>query len=135
MSTFRIEALRESADDGPVTMLNLVKYRPRSLDGDGSGREAYQRYTAKARDYVEARGGRVLWAGVVGEAALQEGLTDEEVDWDWALLVYYPSRAAFVDMVTSPEYLAANEHRTNGVAKHAILASKTLLLESMPSGP
>lgn len=132
MSTFHIERLERSADAGPVTMLNLVKYRSASLDGDGSGREAYQRYTEKAQRYVEARGGRVLWAGVVGEAALQEGLTDEEVDWDWALLVYYPSRAAFIDMVTSPEYLDANTHRTNGLAKHAILASKTLLLEPMP---
>ncbi len=132
MSTFNIEQLRKSDDAGPVTMLNLVKYRDRSLDGDGSGREAYQRYTQRAQDYVESRGGRVLWAGVVAEAALQDGLTDDEVDWDWALLVYYPDRSAFLDMVTSPEYLAANEHRTNGLSKHAILASRTLLLESMP---
>ena len=132
MSTFNIEQLRKSDDAGPVTMLNLVKYRDRSLDGDGSGRDAYQRYTQRAQDYVRSRGGRVLWAGVVAEAALQDGLTDDEVDWDWALLVYYPDRAAFLGMVTSPEYLAANEHRTNGLSKHAILASRTLLLESMP---
>ena len=131
MSTFNIEQLQKSDDAGPVTMLNLVKYRDRSLDGEGSGREAYQRYTQRAQDFVESRGGRVLWAGVVAEAALQDGLTGDEVDWDWALLVYYPDRSAFIDMVTSPEYLAANEHRSNGIAKHAILASRTLLLESM----
>ena len=132
MSTFNIEQLRKSDDAGPVTMLNLVKYRDRSLDGDGSGREAYQRYTQRAQDYVESRGGRVLWAGVVAEAALQDGLTDDDVDWDWALLVYYPDRAAFLDMVTSPDYLAANEHRKNGLAKHAILATRTLLLKTPP---
>ena len=132
MSTFNIDKVQKSDDNGPVTMLNLVKYRDRSLDGDGSGREAYQRYTEKAQEYVESRGGRVLWAGVVAEAALQDGLTDDEVDWDWALLVYYPDRAAFLDMVTSPDYLAANEHRTNGLAKHAILASRTLLLDPFP---
>lgn len=133
MSTFNIEQLQQSTDDGPVTMLNLVKYRDRSLAGDGSGRQAYERYARKAQGYVESRGGRVLWAGVVGEAALQDGLGDHEVDWDWALLVYYPNRAAFIDMVTSPDYLAANEHRRNGVAKHAILASRTILLEPQPS--
>ena len=69
----------------------------------------------------------------MAEAALQDGMTDDEVDWDWALLVWYPDRAAFLDMVTSPDYLAANEHRLNGLAKHAILASRTLLLESAPS--
>ena len=132
MSTFNLDELRKSDDDGPVTMLNLVKYRESAADGQGSGRDAYQRYTRKAGEYVEARGGRVLWAGVLAEAALQDGLADDEVDWDWALLVYYPNRAAFLDMVTSSEYLAANEHRRNGLAKHAILASKTLLLESEP---
>ncbi len=133
MSTFKIDQLEASSDDGPVTMLNLVKYRDRSLDGAGTGREAYQRYTQRAQHHVESRGGRVLWAGVVGEAALQEGMTDDEVDWDWALLVYYPNRAAFVDMVTNSDYLAANEHRMSGLSKHAILASRTLLLEPMPS--
>jgi uncharacterized protein (DUF1330 family) len=130
MSTFRLEDLEASEDDGPVTMLNLVKYRDASLDGDGTGRDAYQRYTSKAGGYVERVGGKVLWAGVMAEAALDEGGND--TDWDWGLLVWYPSRRAFIDMVTSEDYLAANEHRRNGCAKHVILASKTLLLEPPP---
>ncbi len=133
MTTFELDALRESTDEGPVTMLNLVKYRDQSSDGDGTGREAYTRYTSVAQRLVESRGGKLLWAGVMGEAALNEG--DADVDWDWGLLVYYPNRAAFIDMVTSPEYLAANEHRRSGVAKHMILSSKTLLLEALPGGP
>ncbi len=133
MSTFKLDALREATDEGPVTMLNLVKYRDQSSDGDGTGREAYTPYTSLAQELVESRGGKVLWAGVIGEAALSEG--DGDVDWDWGLLVYYPNRAAFIDMVTSPEYLAANEHRRSGVAKHMILSSKTLLLEALPGGP
>jgi uncharacterized protein (DUF1330 family) len=131
MSTFELEALRESTDDGPVTMLNLVKYRDQSADGDGSGRDAYQRYAARAQGYVESRGGKVLWAGLMAEAALNEG--DTNVDWDWGLLVYYPSRAAFIDMVTSADYLDANQHRLSGTEKHLILASKTLLFEPPPA--
>ena len=130
MTTFELDALRESTDEGPVTMLNLVKYRDQSSDGDGTGREAYTRYTSLAQRLVESRGGKLLWAGVMGEAALNEG--DGDVDWDWGLLVYYPNRAAFIDMVTSPEYLAANEHRRSGVEKHIILSSKTLMLEPPP---
>ncbi len=80
------------------------------------------------RGLGESHGGKVLWAGVAGEAALDEG----DVDWDWGLLAYYPNRAAFIDMVTSPEYLAANEDRRSGVEKHIILSSKTLLLEPAP---
>ena len=129
MSSFNVDVLSQSNDEGPVTMINLIKYRAQSLDGNGTGRQAYARYTGPVQKLVETRGGKVLWAGPVAEAALHEG---GDADWDWALLVYYPSRAAFIDMVTSAEFLAANEHRLNGVEKHIILASRTLLLESVP---
>ena len=101
-------------------MINLIKYREQLLDGNGTGREAYARYTRPAQKLVEDRGGKVLWAGPVAEAALHEG---GDVDWDWAILVYYPRRAAFIDMVESKEFLDANEHRRNGVEKHVIMAS------------
>jgi hypothetical protein len=51
---------------------------------------------------------------------------------DAALLVDDPSRGAFIDMVTSSEYLRANRDRLNGTEKHVILASKTLLSASFP---
>jgi hypothetical protein len=35
-------------------------------------------------------------------------------------------------MVESKEFLEANEHRRNGVEKHVIMASRTLLLEDLP---
>ena len=129
MSPFEIDALRRHPDEGPVTMLNLLKFRERSLDGDGTGRDAYDRYARVAQGLVEARGGRVVWAGQVEQPALHEG---EDVAWDAALLVHYPSRAAFLEMVTSPEYLDANVDRTNGLEKHVILASRTLLSSPFP---
>ena len=129
MSTFELEALRRLPDEGPVAMLNLLKFRERSLDGDGSGRDAYDRYGRVARGLVEARGGRIVWVGTVEAAALAEGA---DAEWDAALLVHYPSRGAFLDMVTSAEYLAANVHRSNGLVRHVILATTTRLAEAMP---
>lgn len=129
MSTFELDALRDHPGEGPVTMLNLLKFRERSLDGNGTGRDAYGRYAAVAQRLVEDRGGRVIWAGIIEHPALQEG---GDAEWDVALLVYYPSRAAFMDMVTSPEYLKANRDRQNGAEKHVILASKTLLAAPFP---
>jgi hypothetical protein len=57
-----VEQLHESAvealdQDGPVTMLNLMKFRPHSLDGDGSGWDAYGRYMEIALGLVKAREG------------------------------------------------------------------------------
>ena len=43
--------------------------------------------------------------------------------WDHVVLVWYPSRRAFLDMVTSAAYAEANVHRENGVADHVILAT------------
>ena len=129
MSALEIDALRRHPDDGPVTMLNLLKFRERSLDGDGTGRDAYDRYARVAQGLVEARGGRVVWAGLVEQVALHEG---GDAAWDVVLLVHYPSRASFVDMVTSPGYLAANVDRTNELAKHVVLASTTLLSHPLP---
>ncbi len=45
MRTFNVDLFHQSSDDGPVTMINPIKYRSPSLDGDGTGREAYARYT------------------------------------------------------------------------------------------
>ena len=130
MSRFEIEALRQDADPGPVTMLNLVKFRDKAADGKGSGRKAYSRYVKAAEKLVRGRGGAILWAGIIDGVALSD---ETDTDWDWGLLVYYPSREAFLEMVTSEEYAEANRHRENGVEKHIILASSTVRLEPIPS--
>ena len=108
-------------DRGPVVMLNLVRFRERSLDGQGSGRDAYDRYSRAVIGLIKARGGTVLWAGEVEGVAL--GVPDAH-RWDYAVLVQYPSRAAFIDMMTSADYAAANRHRDNGLADHLILATR-----------
>jgi len=114
-----IERLQALPDDGPVTMLNLMRFRERSLDGNGSGWEAYLRYSALAIKLIKARGGTIVWTGQAEAVAL--GMPDAH-RWDYVALVRYPSRATFLDMMTSPQYAAANVERENGCADHAILA-------------
>jgi uncharacterized protein (DUF1330 family) len=122
VADLRLDVLRELKDDAPVAMLNLVRLRPESADGNGSGWAAYLRYSALVTPMIKARGGTILWAGdaetvVVGDPSGNV--------WDFAVLVQYPSRAAFIDMMTSPDYeMLANPHRTNGVADHVIIATR-----------
>ena len=130
MPPFELEALKNHPDRGPVCMVNLVKFREKSLDGDGSGRAAYNRYARVVGPMVEALGGVVVWMGSVDHLALHEG---GDVDWDVVQLVYYPSRDAFIDMVTNAEYLEANKHRTNGTEKHVIFATSTMISNPFPS--
>jgi hypothetical protein len=52
-----LSALDQAA---PVVMLNLMRFRERSLDGDGSGWDAYLRYSAQTVPMIKARGGTLL---------------------------------------------------------------------------
>lgn len=116
--------IRALNDDGPVTMLNLVKLRDRSTDGNGSGWDAYLRYSAATMPMIKARGGTVLWSGRADAVALGD---PAQGDWDFVVLVRYPSRSAFLDMMTSAEYeTVANPERLNGASSHVILATTEL---------
>ena len=116
-----IEALSALPDDAAVVMLNLMRFRDRSLDGNGSGWDAYLRYSALTVPMIKARGGTLLWTGKAKMVAL--GPQDGN-QWDYVALVYYPSVAAFVDMMTSADYENLSDpHRRNGCAEHVIIAT------------
>jgi uncharacterized protein (DUF1330 family) len=114
-----IEALSALPDDVPVVMLNLMRFHEKSSDGNGSGWDAYLRYSALAIKLIKARGGTITWTGTAEVVAL--GVAEDN-RWDYVALVRYPSRAAFIDMMTSPEYARANVERDNGCAAHTIIA-------------
>ena len=115
------QALKSLPDDGPVTMLNLMRFRERSLDGNGSGWDAYLRYSALTIKLIKACGGTITWTGNAETVALGE---PDRHRWDYVALVRYPSRAAFLGMMKSPQYAVANIERENGCADHAIVAMR-----------
>ena len=113
------DALEALPDDGPVTMLNLMHFRDRSRDGKGSGWDAYLRYSALSIKLIKSVGGTIVWTGEAQAVALG---VPEAHRWDYVALVRYPSRAAFLEMMKSPDYLVANVERENGCVDHAIIA-------------
>jgi len=116
-------------DVGPVVMINLVRFREHSLDGDGSGWDAYSRYSKADMPLLKKVGGVILWAAKIEGVALGD---IGEGRWDWAVLVHYPSRAAFLEMMTSESYQQINRDRENGVEDHIILASEQTYSKFMP---
>jgi uncharacterized protein (DUF1330 family) len=114
----QLDQLTNDERSGPVVMLNLVQFHPEATDGHGTGHEAYLRYSQGFIPLLKRSGGTVLWAGDVTGVAIGD---DEGDAWDYAVLVQYPSREAFVATITSPEYAAINSHRLAGLAKHVIL--------------
>lgn len=113
------DALRALPDDAPVVMLNLMRFRDASLDGNGTGWDAYLRYSRLSIKLIKAQGGTIIWTGDAEAVALG---VPERHRWDYVALVRYPSRAAFLAMMRSPEYAQANVERENGCADHAIVA-------------
>src|SRR5215468_6275670 len=116
-----VRGLEALGRDQPVVMVNLMRFRERSLDGDGSGWDAYLRYSAITVPMIKARGGTLLWTGKAKAIALGP---HQGNGWDFVALVYYPSVAAFLDMMTSEAYeREADPHRVNGCAEHVIIAT------------
>lgn len=114
------ELVTSLADTGPVVMLNLMRFRAQASDGSGSGWDAYLRYSGLTMPLIKARGGTIIWAGTCEGVALGDANGPR---WDYAALVTYPSRAAFLDMMTAPEYAVANVHREAACEEHLILAT------------
>src|SRR4051794_12990060 len=111
-SPAQLAALAADERGGPVVMLNLVQYAP------GGGKDEYLAYSRGFVPLLKQLGGTILWAGDVTGVAIGD---DEADAWDYAVLVQYPDRQAFVDVMTSDAYAAINPHRLAGLAKHVIL--------------
>lgn len=122
----RLQDLLTGGDaDLPIVMINLLRYRERAEYPEGfdatpcSGREAYQRYGERARPRVAAVGGRLVWMG----AATATLIGPAEERWDDAILVEYPSKKAFVQMATDPDYVAIAVHRTAALADSRLICT------------
>ncbi len=118
----------EANDESPVVMINLLRYRHRAEYPQASdetpctGEEGYQRYAARVLPMLGEVGAKVLWRGSVKHVVI--GPAGEE--WDEALLVQYPSRRAFLTMVSRPDYLRAAVHRSAALTDSRLMATATV---------
>jgi uncharacterized protein (DUF1330 family) len=90
--------------DQPVTMLNLLRFVP-------GGEESYADYLRHFRPFAERVGATVLYYGLGATPLVAEA----GEDWDAVLLVAYPSRRAFSDMVRDPAYQTGTQLRTKSL--------------------
>jgi uncharacterized protein (DUF1330 family) len=86
------EFSERSGEEAPVVMLNLLAFK------DQGGRERYEEYGAAVAPLLARVGGRIVFLGPSSPPLLGEER------WDLAVLVEYPTRQAFLEMVGSPEY-------------------------------
>ena len=103
-------AFSNRSGDGPVYMLNLLEFRP------GGGAERYAEYGEAVAPLLARAGGKPIFAGRPAESLIGEG------DWDLMVLVSYPTRQAFLDMVASTEYQAIEHLRTEALVRSELRA-------------
>ena len=102
---------------GPVTMLNLLRFRdwadysrfPEAAPPHRiSGSDAYDRYMAHTMPFLTAAGGSVSFLGLGGHSLV--GPPEER--WDLVMAVRQTSVQDFLAFATNEAYLAGLCHRT-----------------------
>lgn len=120
------KAFFSGEEDGPMCMVNLLKFKEKATYADGSepdlsGRDAYLRYGMGVQACLAAVGGTARFTGFVTDLMLG----DVEELWDMVAIAEYPSRAAMLQMVQSPEYQAITKHRDAGLAGQLNIRTKS----------
>ena len=111
-------AFAMDADGGPVVMINLLKFRDESADGNGTGAEAYARYAQLAAPLVERHGGHVVFSG----EAREHLIGDTDYDWDRVLLVSWPKKQNLLDLSSDEDYEKIAHHRKNALERTMLIA-------------
>jgi len=113
----RIEEMMQPGPDGPIYMVNLLKFKDKAEYEDGretdlTGFEAYQLYGRAVSRIIQDYGGEIQFAADVTFLSLGQV---EEL-WDEIAIAKYPNRGALLAMSSSQEWQEAAVHRTAGLA-------------------
>ena len=117
-------------DDGPIWMVNLMRYRDHAVYADGretdlSGREADDRYAPFGPF-------RTVGAELVFLADVEEQLLGEDQEWDRVAVVRYPTRQSFLAMQDLPEYVELHAHKDAGMASTFVIGCRPVELPELP---
>ena len=116
-SSERIKEMMEPGPEGPIYMINLLKFKEHAEYEDGrdtqlTGYEAYQIYGKGVAQLLPKYGGEVFFMGDVTFLSLGQV---EEL-WDEVAIAKYPDRGSLVQMTSSEEWQALAVHRAAGLA-------------------
>lgn len=135
MTDAYIDPTREAFDlfkslprDVPINMLNLLKFNEQALYSADhpnaahgwSGPRAYKEYGKTSGPIFQRVGGSIIWRGEM--EAMVIGPADRH--WDAAFIARYPNSAAFMEMVTNPEYRKAVVNRQAAVKTSRLVRFK-----------
>lgn len=122
-------------EDGPVWMVNLMRYRAHADygdgdggDGPGSGREADDRYAPVA--VLRAIGAEIVFVADVEAQLLGDG-----PGWDRVAIVRYPTRRSFVEMQSRPDFRERHVHKEAGMDATIVMGCTPGVTPEIPDAP
>ncbi len=109
----------------PLAMLNLfefynrAEYQPEDPEygtdaAEISGQQAYRLYGEGAGALIESLGGRVVFSS----PAKQVMIDPDNPNWHLAAILFFPSRAAFMQMMSDPDFQKSSRHRKAALKRH-----------------
>ena len=119
-------------EDGPVWMVNLMKYREVADYADGresaiSGRDADDLYTPL--ESLAGVGAELVFVGDV-----EQQLLGDSPMWDRVGVVKYPTRRSFIEMQSRPDFQRQHAHKDAGMAETIVIGCQPIEVPTAPDG-
>ena len=119
-------------DDGPVWMINLMRYRERAEYADGrpsalTGWQADDLYAPL--DSLAAVGAEIVFLGEV-----ETQLLGDPPPWDRVAVVRYPSGRSFIEMQRRDDFVAHHVHKDAGMAATVVTGARPFPPPPAPEG-
>ena len=115
----RVRRFAENDDGRDIYMLNLLRYNEAMAKGSapagsfsGTPDEANAIYEANAKPILMKSGAFPIFAGKVEDPNAVGGSDPAEDNWTRILVVHYPSRRHFFDLLTNPQYLSKADFKS-----------------------
>ncbi len=106
----------------PVTMVNIIRFREKTENGEETGKEAYARYYKNAQEFVIRSKAKLIWKGAVATTVIG----DSNKQPDMIFLVEYPSVDHFLKMIADPAYQKIAGDRSIALEYGGLIACQTL---------
>lgn len=116
-------------DDGPVWMVNLMKYRAKAEYADGrvselSGRDADDAYAPL--EQLDGLGAQVVFVADVEQQFLGQPT------WDRIGIVKYPTRRSFIELQSAPGFKEKHEHKDAGMEQTFVIGCQPMTMPHLP---
>ena len=118
-----VDFIKNHPSNTPLVMVNIIKFKEKSGNGEETGKQAYLRYSKNMESFLIKAGGKVIWSGMVNRTIIG----DYSNQPDMFIIVSYPSKEAFINMSTTPEYEEVSKDRKIALEYGALMAATTIL--------